>query len=193
MALTINPAVGRSRKRWLSGAAAFSIGTTTGALASALVLGLLIRAGVSLSTQGMVGWVLVGMVVWAALHDLGLPLPMPYRNRQVPEWLRAALPFEALAFAFGLLLGIGFLTLFTYSVHFAFSLLLPLTGDFSSILISAVAFGIGKAVVLIRVSRVDTMSQVREIARVSPSRTASLALRSMSALVAITTTVLLLK
>lgn len=161
MALTVTPAVSRGRDVVLQTLAYFA-GIVFGSLVS-VTLVLLIYEGLQYVwgrawTTAMVS----GAIAWALLHDLGLPLPLPYRNRQVPERLRDALPLGAVAFCFGVILGCGFLTLFTYSVHVVFLLGLPLLDSAAEILLGITLFALGKSVVIAATATV--VHQFRDIA-----------------------------
>lgn len=160
MALTINPAVSRGRRGWIIDSGAFFGGALLGAVAS-LALCLAVIAGASAVLPGeLVIGILVFVVVAAALHDLGLPIPLPYRQRQVPEWLREMLPTSAVAFVFGAMLGFGFLTLFTYSTHLALLAALPLLPSLGAMVAALVVFALGKSLVLASVTGTTTLEEV---------------------------------
>jgi hypothetical protein len=148
MALTINPAVSGTRKRWLSHSASFFLGALVGGLLALLVI-LAVFASLRLVLPRH--WLAVTIALpigWAVLHDLGVPLPLPYRRQQVPEGLRGVLPTGGVAFVYGLQLGVGFLTFFTYSVQLAFLFALPFL-DAGWQMFSAVGlFALGKTIVL---------------------------------------------
>jgi len=160
MGMTINPAVSGGRRRWLGHSAAFLLGaffggllTLTGALA---VVALADRA-VPLHGLAVLG---AAAIAWAALHDLGVPLPLPYRKRQVPEWLREVLPQSVVAAIFGGMLGIGFLTLFTYSTQLAVFLALPFLGSVPTMLGVVATFALGKTLVLAGVARARSLDEI---------------------------------
>lgn len=126
MAETINPAVSGSRTRASTEAAAFVAGTAAGA-ACALALVLTLAAVVlSVAGSGTLLALSVCATAWVVLAELGLPLPVPYRKAQVPEWLRDFLPRPAVAGTFGLMLGFGFMTYLTTSTQFVLLVLLAL-------------------------------------------------------------------
>lgn len=150
MAMTMNPVVSRSAARLWFHAGCFAAGVFAGAMTSLLALSVLFAAAEALFGNGWVA-VLSLPIAWAALHDLGVPVPapLPYRQRQVPEWLRGVLSVSAVALVFGFMLGVGFLTLFTYSVHVAFVLTIPLLESTGQMLIALAVFSIAKTLVLV--------------------------------------------
>jgi hypothetical protein len=123
--MSINPAVGRvSRRRWRLHVGVFALGVSIGALATYVAVRALY---VLVATVSPAAWLAVAlpMVGLAAVHDLGMAVPIPYpARRQVPEWLRRVAPPGVTAAAFGAQLGTGFLTRFTYSTHTGFVALL---------------------------------------------------------------------
>ncbi len=109
---------------------------------------MLIRTAAVLLPHSVLVGCLLAIIAWAVGKDLGLPLWLPYRQRQVPEWLRDALPPGAIAVFYGAMLGVGFLTLFTYSTQLAMLVTLPLLGTGGTMLGAIAAFAAGKTLVL---------------------------------------------
>jgi hypothetical protein len=183
MALTVNPAVSRSQKTWILHTGLFFTGTLVGCIAAALiglaVVGLL-RLFLNL---GAVAIIAASAIIWAVLHDLGVPLPLPYRHRQVPEWLRDALPASAVAVAYGFMLGVGFLTLFTYSAQLAAIVALPFLGSLWEIVAVAAIFAAAKTLVLLGAVGVTSISEV--LPRFRWSRRGILVLRLATACVSL--------
>jgi hypothetical protein len=160
MAMTINPAVSGGRHRWLRDVGAFFVGAALGAAAAlALILVVVDIASIVIPLDALLGGALV-IIAWAILHDLGVPLPLPYRNRQVPDWLREVLPPVAVALVFGAMLGVGFLTLFTYSTHLAVLASLPFLDSATAMLGVVLVFALGKTAVLAGVATVDSLDSV---------------------------------
>lgn len=148
MAETINPVVNR-RGQWLRSMFGFFIGVLLGGAITFVVL-LAIRDVLAIALPDAVLAAAVAAVVGLAVaRDLGVKAPVPYRRKQVPEWLRSTLPPTGTAIAFGTHLGIGFLTLFTFSVHLAAFATLPFVEVSSATLLALVAFAGGKSVVLL--------------------------------------------
>jgi hypothetical protein len=148
MALTINPAVSGSLAKWMRQTVLFLFGVLVGGLVALFIVLMVERVLVELMPRFWVVLFVVCSIGWAILHDLGLPLPLPYRRVQVPEWFRRVLPPEAVASIFGVQLGIGFLTLPTYSSHLAFLLVLPFADSFTTMLALMGVFALGKTLVL---------------------------------------------
>jgi hypothetical protein len=161
MAMTINPAVSGGRQRWLIHSGAFLVGAFVGGLVSlTAVLAILTAARHALSTD----WLAFGaamIIVWAALHDLGVPLPLPYRQRQVPDWFREVFPPGIVAATFGGMLGIGFLTLFTYSTQLALLMALPFIPSLGVMLVAIAIFAFGKTIVLVSAMNVRSLEDVK--------------------------------
>ena len=148
MGATVNPAVsGVGYGRWGLHAALYTLGVCCGAtIVYAVAAAAYHLLGGSVRTWLILAIPLLGLVV---LRDLGLRVRVPYREGvQVPEWVRQMLGAGSTAFAYGIHLGIGFLTRFTYSGHLAFVLVLPLLDWPGPVLAAVATFGIGKAVVV---------------------------------------------
>lgn len=160
MALTINPTVSGSRTKFLSDAGAFMVGVYLGALVSALiVVALLVVVTAVLSEIWAVSLALAA-IAWAVLHDVGVPVRLPYRRGQVPEWFREALPHGVVAALFGVQLGTGFLTFFTYSTQLAMLLFIPFLNGLADILVVLGVFAIGKTLVLLSALGTTSVDQV---------------------------------
>jgi hypothetical protein len=146
MALTINPAGSGTRSRWLADTGTFFVGVLLGALASAAVI---ITAVGLLSLFVPRAWLPVTVLPLAGLAVLReLGLPVPYRNRQVPEWWRSVLPTRLMSLAYGLALGFGFATLFTSAAHTVMLLALPFVDSAWALLGILAIHAAGKTVVL---------------------------------------------
>jgi hypothetical protein len=130
MVETITPVVhgGRNRRYWAS-VMLHVAATTLTALAFGAVLGgigLLVRA-----PWGPVGRVVVIAValLYAARELFGMPVPVPDRHRQVPEWWRTFYSPPVAATLYGIGLGIGFFTFLTFGTFVAVSIGAFLTAD----------------------------------------------------------------
>ena len=150
MALTIHPAVSRvSNRRWAFHVGLFALGVAVGALGTYVVCHALFDLVARLSPTV---WLAVALPIvgLAALHDLGLHVPVPYPTRkQVPEWLRHIVAPGVAAAAYGAQLGTGFLTRFTYSTHAAFVALLAPQSPGPLVAVSVLAFAASKAIVIL--------------------------------------------
>lgn len=119
MVETINPAVCGTRARFMKSLAAYFVGSAIGG-------GLVIAAVASfVLVAGVLPWIALTIfaIGLAVVKDAGIRVPVPYRRRQVPEWLRDIVPMPVTGFVFGFELGIGFLTHFTSSAHLTVVLL----------------------------------------------------------------------
>lgn len=159
MALSINPAVSGGRRGYLVHGVSFFIGAVIGGTVTLLGVSLLFLV---LRAVLPGRWILVPLLLalYAVARDLGVAVPLPYRKGQVPEWLRNALPPAAVAAIFGFILGIGFLTFFTYSTQLAVALSLGYLPSLSQMLIVVVAFALGKSVVLSAAAGTRSLSDV---------------------------------
>ena len=111
MVETITPVVhGGRRGRWAMTAALHVIGA---GLSAAALGGFLGAAGLLLGAPwGQAGMVAIGAIaaLYAGRELFGLPIPVPDRRGQVPEWWRSSLPPGPASFLYGTVLGMGFLT-----------------------------------------------------------------------------------
>lgn len=148
MALSINPAVSRSLSRWGFHAAVFLVGSAIGVLASyALALGV-IEAIRNLLSVEVAAALAVLIVAIAIIRELGVRVPLPYRVRQVPEGWRGTMPVWGFSLAYGIMLGFGFLSPYTYSTHLAMLLGLPFVSSIASVATALLLFAVGKTLVL---------------------------------------------
>lgn len=122
MALTMNPAV-CSEWGWQKTVGAFVVGAWLGFMTMAAIIGTLY-----ILLDQVAGYLAMMAVAWGVLRDLGLPLPMPHRRGQVPEEFRQMLPPTVVALSFGWILGMSFLTYYTYSVQLVALTLAPSSG-----------------------------------------------------------------
>lgn len=160
MALTINPAVSGTNRRFAVHSFAFFVSTFAGAVLCGLAVVLVFAVlGTVVPRPGLATLALV-LIAWAVLHDLGASVWMPYRPGQVPEWLRSAFPPSVVAIAFGFQLGAGFFTFFTYSTHVAMLAALPFLGSVPEVLAVALVFALGKSIVLLMGTGAESVSEI---------------------------------
>jgi hypothetical protein len=122
MVETITPVVhGGRRGKWAAAVAAHMAGAGLSAAAFGAALG---AAGTLLGAP----WGVAGRIAVAAIAALyavqalaGLPVPIPERRRQVPEWWRTFFSPSTAAFLYGAGLGIGFLTYLRFGTLLAVS------------------------------------------------------------------------
>lgn len=122
MVTTIDPVVhGGRNKRYALAVVLHVIGATLAAgVFGGILGGLGGLAGAPWSTAGPVVVAIVA-VAYAAREAAGVPVPIPDRRRQVPEWWRTFFSPPVAALLYGLGLGIGFLTFLTYGTFVAVS------------------------------------------------------------------------
>jgi len=130
MVETITPVVhgGRNRRYWLSIVLHVVATTATAALFGAALgaVGMVARA----PWGDIGGWVIVGVAsLYAARELLRLPVPVPDRHKQVPEWWRTFYSPPVAATLYGVGLGIGFLTFLTFGTLVAVSIGAALAAD----------------------------------------------------------------
>lgn len=161
MAMTFAPAVcGGSEFRFWGHVLLFWTGAAlgaviTGATAYAVVHLLLLVAPKTVAVGAAIS--LAGLCI---ARDAGLPLWVPYRKEQVPEWLRRMLPSELTAVIYGWMIGLGFATRYTYSGHFAMVVGAAFL-SFPALVGVAVLFAASKTLVIVLAPRVG-LSEIGE-------------------------------
>jgi hypothetical protein len=120
MALTINPVVnGVAIGTFVRHAALFVAGAAAGASTTAIVVWAAVQGALDIAPAPLVAAVAGGVVAVCILRDAGAPVPTPYIAKQVPEWLRRIVPLGFTAVVYGWLLGLGFVTRYTFAAHSA--------------------------------------------------------------------------
>jgi hypothetical protein len=157
MAMSINPAVSRSVRRFSFHSAAFLLGALLGAAVSFS----LAYAGIRLVrdvTSTRIAVAIAALAVALAIgKELGLQIPLPYRRRQVPEGWRGSLPVSMFSLLYGVMLGFGFVSPFTYSTHLAMLAGVPFASSTASLVIALILFAFGKSLVLASTLRRDSV------------------------------------
>ncbi len=145
MVETIVPVVhGGKRSSYRLSVALHVLGATIAAAALGAALGLVGMAlGAPWDSAGVLALAAVA-VLYALREAAGLPLPLPDRHRQVPDWWRTFFSPPAAAFLYGLGLGVGFLTFLTFGTFVAVATGALVSGD--PLLGAAVCapFGLGR-------------------------------------------------
>lgn len=170
MALTINPVVSRTRNEFLSSSALFFLGATIGSLIASLIVVVAYAYLIRLIGPAVLLALVALVIVLAILRDFGVRVRLPYRSAQVPEWLRDVLPPPVVAFCFGVLLGTGVLTLFTYSAHLGMLLTIPLLSSGSQIILAALLFAAGKTLVIVGTLGIESLDRVSQRFVWTPTR-----------------------
>lgn len=153
MAETITPAVhGGKRRPFLASAALHVAGATLTAAALGHALGAL---GALLSApRGTVGAALVAAAsgVYFLREAFRLPIPLPQRRRQVPEWWRTFFSPPVAAFLYGAGLGVGFLTYLSFGTFAAVMAGAVASGDALTGALVCAPFGLGRALAVAAVA-----------------------------------------
>jgi len=125
---TITPVVHGERIRYRLAVALHAAGATISAGVFGVALGGL---GALLGAPwGGGAWVVAAVAGLYALRELGhLPVPLPDRRRQVPEWWRTFFSPLVAAFLYGLGLGVGVLTFLSYGTFVAVASAALVSGD----------------------------------------------------------------
>ncbi|MDQ3957270.1 MAG: hypothetical protein M3273_02990 [Actinomycetota bacterium] len=145
MAETITPAVhGGRRSPYLAASALHIAGATLSAALLGAVLGGL---GAALSAP----WdtvtplaVAAVALLYLAREALGVPVPLPDRKRQVPEWWRTFFSPAVAAFLYGAGLGVGFLTYLSFGTFAAVTAGALAAGDPLTGILVCTPFGFGR-------------------------------------------------
>jgi hypothetical protein len=175
MALTIVPAVSGTTKKWGIDVAAFWAGSFLGALVAAMAMIAIFGALAIAVSRPVLATAVAVIGGGAIMRDFGIPVPLPFANRQVPERWRRQLPITVASFAYGLVLGAVFPTLFTGSTQLTFLLVIPFLSS-STLIVGVVAlFALGKTSVLLL--GLGTQSEAEVLARIQNSEAPSSARR----------------
>jgi hypothetical protein len=175
MALSIVPAVSGTTRKWAAHVGVFFVGAVMGALGAVMVV-LAIFASLTLAVpREVVACAAAGVGACAVARDLGFNVPVPYLNRQVPEYWRREFPMAVASFGYGLVLGAGFPTLFTASTQLTVLLGAPFLHRLSVIFGVVGLFALGKTMVL--GLGLGTRSEAEVFARIEASEPTSTARR----------------
>ena len=153
MAETITPVVhGGRRKPYLVSCAAHVAGATGAAALLGLVLGAaggLLRAPWDVATPAVVAGIGALYFVREAFR---LPVPLPDRKRQVPEWWRTFYSPAVAAFLYGAGLGVGFLTYLSFGTFAAVAAGAAVSGDPATGALLCAPFGLGRSLAVVAVT-----------------------------------------
>ncbi|HEY7873875.1 MAG TPA: hypothetical protein VIG64_02015 [Actinomycetota bacterium] len=168
MVTTIDPVVHGGRTRtYVAAIVLHVLGATAAATAFGAALGGL--GAVTGAPWGAAGLRIV--VVVAALYLLreaaGVPVPLPDRKRQVPEWWRTfySAPVTALLYGFGL--GIGFMTFLTFGTFVAVAVVALASGDVAAGALVCGPFGLARGLSVLVAARAGGRSALDRLERAS--------------------------
>ncbi len=164
MVETITPVVhGGRRARWSAAVALHALGAGAAAAAFGAALGWLgLLAGAPWGGGGML-LVVVAALAYGARELAGLPVPIPERRRQVPQWWRtyfSPLPAAAL---YGVGLGVGFLTYLRHGTLVAVAAAATVSGDPATAALLVAPFGIARGLAVAVVGGARTSQEVAGI------------------------------
>ncbi|HEX2057774.1 MAG TPA: hypothetical protein VHI71_05320 [Actinomycetota bacterium] len=187
MAETITPVVhGDKRRPYLVASVLHVAGATIAAAAFGLVLG---GVGALLRDppdEARAFAVALAAAVYLSREAFGVPVPLPDRRRQVPQWWRTFYSPPVAAFLYGLGLGVGVATYLTFGTFAAVMVGAVASGDPLMGLALCVPFGLGRAVAVVAVTwRGTTVDRLDDLAESPGPRLANAA-----ALAMVTTTAL---
>jgi sulfite exporter TauE/SafE len=147
MVETIAPVVhGNKSSRFFTSALLHVVGAVmSAALFGAALGGLGDLLGAPWNDTGII--VLAAIALAYALREaLRLPLPVPQRRKQVPEWWRTFYSPPVAAWLYGIGLGVGFFTYVTFGTLFAVAIGAFISGDALRGLLVMAPFGLARAV-----------------------------------------------
>ncbi|HEV2756047.1 MAG TPA: hypothetical protein VG318_09765 [Actinomycetota bacterium] len=153
MAETITPVVhGGKRRAFVTSAALHVAGAALTAAALGLVLGgfgALLRA-----PWGGAGAAVVAAAagVYFLREAFSLPIPLPQRRRQVPEWWRTFFSPPVAAVLYGAGLGVGFLTYLSFGTFAAVMAGAVASGDALTGAAVCAPFGLGRSIAVVVVA-----------------------------------------
>jgi hypothetical protein len=171
MAETITPVVhGEKRRPYLAAVMLHLAGATTSAAALGTVLGsigLLLRAPWDVTTPALVA---AAAALYLVREAFDLPIPLPDRKRQVPEWWRTFFSPAVAAFLYGAGLGVGFLTYLSFGTFAAVMAGAVVSGHPLVGLLVCAPFGLGRALAVLAVTWSGNRHSVDHLEEVAQSQ-----------------------
>jgi hypothetical protein len=146
MVETIAPVVDGGRRFSYWAAIALHI---AGAGLAATMLGALLgllgdAAGAPWGRAGLVAIAVVA-TIYGVREVTGVPIPIPDRHRQVPEWWRTFFSAPVAALLYGLGLGVGFLTFLSFGTYVAVAVAALASGSPALGALVCAPFGVARA------------------------------------------------
>ncbi|MFN2589006.1 MAG: hypothetical protein ABR613_12935 [Actinomycetota bacterium] len=192
MAETITPAVhGGRRKPYVVSSLLHVAGATVSAAALGLVLGglgMLLRAPQDPATPAVVAAV---AAVYFVREAFRVPVPLPDRKRQVPEWWRTFFSPPAAAFLYGLGLGVGVLTYLTFGTFAAVMAAAVAAGDPLPAALLCAPFGLGRGFAVVAATWSADRETIERLDDLATSRGPRLANAAVLAAIAVAAVVTL--
>src|SRR5918992_2481483 len=164
MVETITPVVhGGRRGKWGASVVLHTVGAGLGAAALGAALGAVGRVlGAPWGSAGL--WLAAGVaVVYAGRELLGLPVPLPDRKEQVPEWWRTFFGPSTAAFLYGLGLGPGFLTYLRHGTLVAVAAVAMASGSPGIAALVVLPFGLARAVTVLAAAPGTTSRRMERV------------------------------
>jgi hypothetical protein len=183
MVETITPVVhGGRRGSYLTSILLHTFGATLAAVVFGAALGA-IGALVN-APWGNTGAIAIGLVsaVYLLREALNLPVPIPDRHKQVPEWWRTFYPPPVASLLYGLGLGIGFFTFLTFGTYVAVTVGALASGDVGQGILICAPFGLARGLSVLVGARGEGASPLDDLAATPWPRAANaLALSAVAA------------
>ena len=146
MVETIAPVVYEGkRSRYFAALAVFACAALLAAGLVGLLAGTL--GAIVGAPWGSATWIAVAAaaVIYALRDVFHLPIPIPDRHRQVPQWWRSFYSQRVTAWLYGFGLGIGYLTYLSFGTYFVVTIAAFATGDPVLGAAFCAPFGVGRA------------------------------------------------
>jgi hypothetical protein len=145
MAEAIAPVVhGEDRRSYAISVGLHALGATASAALFGALLGIAGMAlGAPWGTAGVTALLLVALL-YGAREGAGLPIPIPDRKRQVPDWWRSFYSPAVASLLYGLGLGVGFLTYLTFGTFVAVAAAAVISGDPATAALLCAPFGLAR-------------------------------------------------
>ena len=154
MAEAIAPVVhGEDRRNYVISVGLHALGATVSAALFGALLGI---AGMGFGAPWGAAGVVVLLVVallYGAREGVGLPVPIPDRKRQVPDWWRSFYSPAIAALLYGLGLGVGFMTYLTFGTFVAVAAAAVISGDPATAALLCAPFGLARGLSVLVAAR----------------------------------------
>lgn len=170
MVTTIDPVVHGGRNQRYAAAVFLHVAGATGAAAAfGAVLGAL-GALVGAPWDAGLGIVVVVAGIYVVREATGLPVPLPDRRRQVPEWWRTFYSPPVAALLYGLGLGIGFMTFLTFGTFVAVAVAALVSGSPGTGVLLCAPFGLARGLSILVATRAGGPAALDRLDRLSTTR-----------------------